>query len=137
MVNYINWKFLPGDVNQFTLSDLDSAGNPTNTPKLMPLFIGPKAEIFGQTAEIPTARLDDVIAGRGKLLFWGWTSYNDVFEGTKRHQTRFSTEIQVKSISTDQGKIQAAVIFAFYNRGNCADEECESQGYGPPRPYPF
>jgi hypothetical protein len=137
-VNYVSWKYFPGSIPQgFAFPDLGKDGNPTDNPELTPMVIGPKATVFGQASEIPTSRLDDVIAARGRLLIWGWASYDDIFEGTSRHQTRFGVELEVKSISVDQGKIQAAVSFGNYGHRNCADQECERQGCGPPPPYPF
>jgi hypothetical protein len=137
-VNYISWKYFPASIpHGFSFPDLGKDGNPTDNPELMPMFIGPKATMFGQASEIPTARLDDVIAARGRLLIWGWASFDDIFEGTRRHQTRFSVELEVKSIGMDQGKIQAAVSFGNHGYRNCADQECERQGCGPPPPYPF
>jgi hypothetical protein len=36
------------------------------------------------------------MSGKADLFFYGWASYNDIFEGTSTHVTKFCWQAQVK-----------------------------------------
>jgi hypothetical protein len=50
----------------------------------------PKGSNDGQTLYVDVDALDEIIAGRKFLYFWGWGAYNDVFPSTQRHVTLFA-----------------------------------------------
>jgi len=68
----------------------------------------------------------------GKKIFymWGWARYNDVFEDTPQHITRFCWVVTPVGdpLSFKPNSVVAeekmSFPFLFHTEGNCADEEC-------------
>jgi hypothetical protein len=104
-----------------------------------PGMLGPKAPgVAGQAPHMPhQAALTpqdilDIQNGRKFFYLWGWARYFDTLPNTKEHITRFCWLIRVVG---DPLLFNPAIdphSLRFFNsyegRGNCADEECISQG---------
>jgi hypothetical protein len=57
--------------------------------------IGPGATLRASPIFIPIADLEKTRVKQGTILLWGRFEYNDVFDGTPRHQTSFCAEVSV------------------------------------------
>jgi hypothetical protein len=71
--------------------------------------------------EIPVEILDKTRSGRAHVYLWGWTDYDDIFQGTKRHRTEFCVEIIV------HGDVRTETCqFSFPQQGrhNGSDKQC-------------
>lgn len=55
----------------------------------IPRFVAPGANIWSSTISLDSAAIGSVYLGQTRLYFYGWVSYEDVFDGTPRHRTRF------------------------------------------------
>lgn len=100
-----------------------------------PALIGPRSGIRGGSArDFSVADLEDVAAGKRYLYLWGCATYDDVFQGTKGHITRYCITLGVggdlRTRPGPDGKIKALFNFGHHVRGNCADDECRIQGLG-------
>jgi hypothetical protein len=105
MVSHANWQFFPQRMpDDFTFPDDSSANNPT--------LIGPKSTIYFGPLAIPAKYF---VQGHTHLFVWGWTEYNDVFEGTERHRTEFCGEIVLLRVNAN---------LELCPRHNCSDRDC-------------
>lgn len=58
-------------------------------------FLGPQNTSGSLKLHIPEEILVLMKMGQAHAYLWGWTEYNDVFQGTPRHRTEFCAEIIV------------------------------------------
>lgn len=74
-----------------TRSELGSAytyldkGEGENTPH----FVGPEGNTWSGTISLGIDVIGSVYLRQSRLYFYGWVSYEDIFDGTPRHRTRF------------------------------------------------
>lgn len=101
----------------FDFPDLWSPGEPH---RHIPLFIGPKAYVWGPGIELNIVELDHILHKRKRALIWGWVDYNDVFPDTPRHRTEFCSEVSV----VGDPKNPAHITMRTYPHFNGADETC-------------
>jgi hypothetical protein len=78
-------------------------------------------------AGITPQDLMDVHLGRKFFYIYGWTKYNDVFDGTPQHVTRICFKVIVNGDPANPGPDVRNVdfLYPFHNRNNCSDEECD------------
>jgi hypothetical protein len=90
-------------------------------------LLGPKATMVSKSFDFLPKMMELVNSGKHANI-WGWARYNDVFEKTPRHLTRFCIELIHFSgnINTPDQTSTATYIPCDY--GNCADDECTAQG---------
>ncbi len=125
MRSRVSWKFFPGaPPSDFPYPDLDGMGQPDTSPEERPAFVGPKSMTFAFPLDIPIVLIEHVRDKQGQILVWGWTEYNDVFDGTLRHRTEFCNELAVlgfKIANADQAAISAAISFPMCGPHNSAN----------------
>ena len=94
--------------------------------KDIPLMIGPKAEITSQQLNLTTQMnmIRFIIDGPVYFFLWGEAKYNDIFDGTPQHCTRFCVELHFTNQSGEQTPLMS---FSYYGNYNCADEDCKEQ----------
>ena len=82
-------------------------------------------------AAITPQDIVDVQSGRKFLYLWGWALYQDVFETTPKHITRFCFQItpigdplvfNPQALPNQPGSI--SFNYLHHMEGNCADDEC-------------
>jgi hypothetical protein len=56
-----------------------------------PFVIGPKTTIDGASVDIPQRIIDGVNGKAIRVFFWGWVTYDDIFDHT--HVTMFCSEM--------------------------------------------
>lgn len=92
--------------------------------------IPPDGAIFNSVIDVQAADLQRVKEGTMFLYVWGEATYRDVFDGTPLHVTRFFVQgVNVTgnpSQGWDQDDNPLHIDFAFLQRHNCADEECNT-----------
>jgi hypothetical protein len=129
MLNWVSWKKFKGTIPaDYGFPDLGDDGKPMTSPvKGTPLFVGPGATIYGQGFYIPRSMVEEVARGDSQYFVWGWAEYNDVFEGTRRHRTKFCNEVKFDQTGLDPGgKPVFSIWFPICSRGNCTDDECKN-----------
>lgn len=97
--------------------------------------IGPKGTFYTGTESIPAREVQEVILSQKHLYFYGWARYNDVFEGTPRHVTKFCLEVLPAIPNNVQPSGQPGILTAtggYVQIGsckthNCYDEECKEK----------
>ncbi|WP_423414316.1 hypothetical protein RLW55_12015 [Hyphomicrobium sp. B1] len=89
-----------------------------------PSSIGPKGTRTMLPVLIPEANLREVLAGRARILAYGWTEYDDIFAQvahTDRHRTEFCMEVLVRLQPGGSGMIVSDRTHTEYNG---AEREC-------------
>jgi hypothetical protein len=118
--SHLNWRFQHEPMDQnFPFADL--GGRET------PAVLGPKGYFGLSTDSLPTKILDEIVASRIHFYVWGWAKYNDVFENTPQHVTRFCSEMFPIAASMDKRTTLVDLKYRFNNCPyfNCADEDCK------------
>lgn len=97
---------------------------PNSKEDLIPTIAGPKAMVEAVPGAISAEDLEAVQQGRKHFYIWGWAEYHDIFEGTKKHTTRFCNQLmQVIGDPTaainEHNMVQ--MMFGFHSENNCAD----------------
>jgi hypothetical protein len=87
------------------------------------LLIPPGNIIQSDRFIITLEQMDDIIAGKQHLYFFGWIEYDDVFEGTPRHRTEFCHYMTGSGNPRNQETF--SYRFSFHRKHNGADEECD------------
>lgn len=101
--------------NTFDFQDLQNG---------IPLEIGPQDQITYRTNDNVTVDdLEKVRAGQ-HLYIYGWATYNDIFDDTPQHITKFCFEVRDLGgdFTTTNGKWN--LWPALCKDHNCADQEC-------------
>lgn len=122
MIAYINYyasnEPMPDDFN-FTF----------NPGEGRPFVVGPKMP--GMHLPIPSDGFSaqdmmENFNGTKFMYIWGWARYNDVFEGTSLHITKFCFQIVCNGTPMNPGADGRRVDFIYpaFQKHNCADEEC-------------
>lgn len=97
-----------------------------------PICLGPKGILKGVAGVITGKNVTRVREGKGFFYIWGTAHYNDVFEGTDPHITRFCFHLSdifgYPEKPSLKGKI-TKLVFSYYGRHNCADEDCKARGF--------
>lgn len=95
--------------------------------ELVPV-IGPKSS-SPLTATVSIADWRRLERQEVHIYFYGWVTYNDIFEKTPRHLTRFCFEVVSVGMATvaigQEGAALRTDIIS--TRFNCYDEECKEQ----------
>lgn len=101
-----------------------------------PAMIRPNGLIEGMHYIVKGEDLQAVKARTKHLFVWGTATYNDVFEGTPQHVTRFCCYVAnvtgdpLQPWHKDDNPVD--LVWANYHQHNCADEDCERQRFQPP-----
>jgi hypothetical protein len=115
----INWKVFEYNIPLDFDFPYDNRPNATTN---IPMAIGPKGEVIAGAFALHYIRIIEPLLGSqiNNLYIWGEAIYDDVFNNP--HITRFC----VKMLFLGQQLIGKHNIptFIFYDRYNCADEEC-------------
>jgi hypothetical protein len=76
----------------------------------------------------------DIQSGRKYFYLWGWARYNDTLPGTSRYITRYCWRILSTGNPLTFNPLVDPNGVRFINiyeaNGNCADDECRTQGLG-------
>lgn len=120
---HVSWKYFERSVPaDFDFSDFDDLGNRIlSYDAYRPLIVGPKAAALSPVISIEPAILRQVRDLQGKLLIWGWTEYDEIFPGAKRHRTEFCYQVAVS------GSPASHVGFSQYHLHNGVDEDCSKK----------
>lgn len=120
---HVSWKYFERSVPaDFDFSDFDDLGNRIlSYDAYRPLIVGPKATALSPVISIEPAILRQVRDLQGKLLIWGWTEYDEIFPGAKRHRTEFCYQVAVS------GSPASHVGFSQYHLHNGVDEDCSKK----------
>ncbi len=119
MISRINWKFFPGKMpDSWHFPDFGPNGTEDQPPEDKRAFVGPRTTSYAAPIDIIQPTMDMARTNLGRIYFWGWTEYNDVFEGTERHRTEFCNEMVFTA---------NFVIFPLCDRHNCIDKECKKK----------
>lgn len=114
---HVNFDARPGELPEdFAYPDLGSSKN-------IPIFVAPKSKIFSSPLEISQEVVEKVQQKSLRLYFYGWTTYNDVFEKSRMHRTEFCYEVAGLQVNGDR----VLTFITFWHQHNCADEECNKQ----------
>lgn len=145
-----NWRFRPElkntgatptkNMTMHTQCELRDSPRPVEfnfdypTTEIWRGFLPPQVTNNGTLAPRPPspaitpADIIDIQNGRKVLYFWGWIRYNDVFEGTSQHITRFSWTLSPigdpRAYIPNQRPESLIWNYFLTPDGNCADEEC-------------
>lgn len=116
------WKGPTTLPNDFGFPDVNSGPNDRVTP-----IIGPKSRaplIAGPISEDSIEKLD---RKEVHLYAYGWVRYNDIFDKTPRHITKFCFEIISAGLIKDQsGQVTPGIrVITTGTHFNCYDEECQ------------
>lgn len=79
------------------------------------------------TINVPIAYLDLSRRKQLRLYVWGWATYDDVFNGTRRHLSEFCDEFTDVAISTEDATASSAQYswkLQLCKSHNCYDQEC-------------
>lgn len=104
-------------------ADLNFPDDAQTLQSMVPLYVGPQSEITGGRVQIETsifAQPEVMAATHRFLIVWGWVEYNDVIEGTPRHRSEFSAEVEIMGDPTDK---ETLIRWQFYRLHNGADED--------------
>jgi hypothetical protein len=106
----------------------DKAANPPGV-LITTALIGPKTRIVGGTPHVFTiAEMREVAAETKYLYIWGWARYRDTTSESRPHLTRYCFRVMGSGDFTSETGVSFS--FLFHDRGNCADDECTTQGLG-------
>ncbi len=95
----------------------------------VPTLIGPKASIQGSHIDIPGDVLLQVQSGSKYLYIWGSATYCDVFDGSKKHVTKFCRAVRnitgdpMQSFNSSNNIV--GMTFAHHTQHNCMDDDCK------------
>jgi hypothetical protein len=122
LINF-NCRSFPGEIpDDFDFPDADPPEH---------VVLGPKAILQGARMNLSETNIADAATGILRWYIWGWTDYDDVFEGTRRHRTEACYRVNVER---DRMSGEILLGFSIYGRFNGADEEClrKPAPYTPP-----
>lgn len=120
---HINWLEAPGTMpSNFAFPDAGAA----ERNKLVPV-IGPKAKFPLIAGPISREFIEKLYRNEVHLYIYGWAAYNDIFDKTPRHITRFCYEVVYGGITRlPNGQEGPGIRIAITGtRFNCYDEECK------------
>jgi hypothetical protein len=121
---YANFLPLPTPLPaNFSFPDLD-----TTTPNTR-FVLGPKENATGPLLSIPIALLQGVKDRTVHLYFYGWLTYQDVFQKTPPHMSMFCIELNDVRGQMVQGT-GYQFAWTLCQHHNCADDECKGEPYG-------
>ncbi|WP_136419721.1 hypothetical protein [Herbaspirillum sp. ST 5-3] len=91
---------------------------------LIPTIAGPKSMVEAVPGTLSKEDLEAVQKGTKFFYIWGWAEYHDIFEGTKKHITRFCnqlTQIEGDANSPYDEHNPVQMLFGFHTENNYAD----------------
>jgi hypothetical protein len=116
---HTSWENFPGDIP----GDFDFPDHGNIIPA--PSYIPPHSHILSVPAGIDVSVIYGVSQGHFRLFFWGWATYDDIFENTPHHLTRFCWElVQVSRDPYLPDGQNTRFRFDVHPRWNCIDEDC-------------
>jgi hypothetical protein len=92
---------------------------PPLTNELVPVVFGPKEN---HSTTPLTVNFESLRSTEHRFVFWGWVTYNDIFENTPKHLTEFCRILNAFSFS--KSKVEVRADFRTCPRYNCTDDEC-------------
>jgi hypothetical protein len=122
--SYIEHAVFPGNGN----------GKASITPDPKPheeirAFIGPKGTASLSPDEIPLSLLKAIFDSSTPLHFRGEAMYQDVFDRTKQHITKYCYQVSTlgRYSAFDNPKWTYSPVVRQCDTGNCTDDECKAQ----------
>ncbi|HJV83910.1 MAG TPA: hypothetical protein VJ698_00425 [Noviherbaspirillum sp.] len=91
---------------------------------LIPTIAGPKSMVEAVPGTLSSEDLEAVQQGKKFFYIWGWAEYHDIFEGTKKHITRFCnqlTEVEGNANMPYDEHNPVQMLFGFHTENNFAD----------------
>jgi hypothetical protein len=76
-------------------------GTETLTPN-----VSARGKIYSQKLTLDHAIIREVYEGKLRLYFYGWCTYNDVFDGTPVHRTEFCHEVRILEIHPESLRLE-------------------------------
>jgi len=123
---HINWmRYAKAMPHNFLFPDAWGKGVPHDNT--FPV-IGPRETTDFPVGLIPKSDVDAVHAHRLHIYIYGWIRYNNVFDGTPQHVTKFSYEVVsggAKARLLNEGWTESIKLVGTGPRFNCFDEECK------------
>jgi hypothetical protein len=99
LLNTINAGWQQGELpRDFGFPDFGTA---TLTPN-----VSAKGKVYSQKLTLDQAIVREVYEKKLRLYFYGWSTYNDVFEGTPTHRTEFCHEVRILEIQPECLKLE-------------------------------
>jgi hypothetical protein len=83
MAIIVNWTPWPTDLPEAHSYAYGEGVKPS------PMFLGPRATEWSEPIKIPANVATDALKGRQVIFIWGRATYNDIFDGTPEHFTRW------------------------------------------------
>lgn len=125
LAGHINTMMGPNVIpKNFTFPDAGDRGSDNAVP-----VIGPKDKFPLVGGPVPRDFIERLYRHELHLYFYGWVRYNDIFDKTPRHITRFCYEVVAGGVtrlpSGQEG--QGVRVVTIGTRFNCFDEECRDQ----------
>lgn len=105
----------------FQFPDIWEAGQPHINRRFS---LAPKGQ-SGEHLLIPVDIALAVFKRQIKLQIWGWARYNDIFDGTPQHITKFCYEVTPQDSEVNSIGPLYHFTFNLCDRHNCYDEECK------------
>lgn len=122
---YVHYELLDTELSA------DYSFTPDPTVISTPALIAPASGITSGLRNIEGEDLIAVREGRKHFYIWGVARYHDVFPDTVAHVTKFcvyAANVSGDPLAVFDAKINPVeIIFANYQRHNCADEDCGEQ----------
>lgn len=91
---------------------------------LIPTIAGPKSMVEALPGTLSSEDLEAVQQGTKFFYIWGWAEYHDIFEGTKKHVTRFCnqlTQVEGNANAPYDEHNPVQMLFGFHTENNFAD----------------
>jgi len=108
MVVTTNWLIQPGEIP--TGFEYPYVGNNAKTTSMV---LAPQAQGASTAFDVAATEMNDVIAGRVNMYFWGKATYWDAFAGVRGYETRFCFKVIAES--TGGGAFLGYSYYGDYN----------------------
>jgi hypothetical protein len=122
MIQHANWCAIYNSLPKgYWFPDLGVQGGEDT-----PLVLGPRAQLNTSPLTVNIERMRLIQSHKMRLFLWGWTTYNDIFPGSKGHRTEFCYEVtDIIGSFVVNGPVN--VILTLCPEHNCTDPECAKQ----------
>lgn len=117
---HVSWEHWETDIPaDFLFPD---RGDPPNEH---PIYVAPHSDLLSGPIDIPIMIIEATRVGQIRTFIWGWMTYDDIFDDTPSHITRFCWEIKVAGADPYQGVGHMELATSPHPRYNCIDDDCD------------